>query len=270
MIKLLLTLISLLRIIKNSSWKNRKIIPIADNDIKLRVLGNGKSLIETSLSNDCTVEYMVVNRHVLADNYVEIKPKYYVLADPYFFDHPEGKKILQKINEKTTWQMTLFIPYNRKIDFTKWFDNSLITVIPYNNSPFNGYKYIAYQLYNKKLAMPVVQNVLVACIMLGIYMKFSRIELYGVEHNWLKNLYVGDDNLVYLLNEHFYDKEKVLPRPQKDIQNLDEYPLYRNISDYARMFQSYWEISKYIKETGITTKIINCTKGSFIDAFERE
>ena len=32
--------------------------------------------------------------------------------------------------------------------------------------------------------MPVVQNVLVASIMLGILFKYSNIELYGVEHTW--------------------------------------------------------------------------------------
>lgn len=269
MLQLLLTIKSYLRILRFSSWKCRKLIPLADNDTTLKILGNGKSLVEIDLSTKDKVEYMVVNRHVLADNYVEIKPQYYVLADPFFFTHPDGKNILKEIDEKTSWDMTLFVPYNRKAQYAGWFRNTKISVKSYNATSFNGFTRIAYKLYDKKLAMPAVQNVLVACIMLGIYMKFRRVELYGVEHNWLKNLYVGDDNLVYLLNEHFYDKEKVLPRPQKEIQNLDEYPLYLNILHYSKMFQSYWEISQYVKETGITTKIINCTKGSYIDAFER-
>lgn len=238
---------------------------------KLRILGNGKSLNDFSLSDNELIDYMVVNRHVLADNYIDLKPLFYVLADPHFFTHEEGIGIMQHINDKTSWDMTLFVPYSRKNneESCNVFKNNRISVKTYNALPFLGYDSIAYTLYNYQLAMPVVQNVLVAAIMLGLQMKYDTIELYGVEHNWLNHLYVGDDNLVYLLNEHFYDRQVVKPKPQKDIQHMEEYPLYLNITHYARMFQSYWEINKYVKIEGLETKIINKTKHSFIDAFER-
>ena len=147
---------------------------------------------------------------------------------------------------------------------------SNIHVVFYNSNTVDKSSYFSSFAYKHQLGMPKMQNVMVASIMLGLLMKYSVIELYGVEHNWLPNLYVGEDNLVYLKNEHFYDKDNVKPKPQKDIQHLDEYPLYLNIQHYARMFQSYWEIKKYVESNNIKTEIINMTKGSFIDAFKRK
>lgn len=260
--------IDFLHILYSSKFFNKKYFPIVDDNLCLKILGNGKSLTDVSLDENANVDYLVVNRHVLADNYSIIKPKYYVLADPHFFSHPEGLSILQKIYSITKWKMTIFIPYGAEKSL-KNYSNNLIDVVFYNttsyaeNAPFSAY------FYSHQLAMPCVQNVIVAAIMIGILKKYQRIELYGVEHDWLKNLYVGEDNLVYLLNSHFYDKNVQKPKPQKDIQHLDEYPLYRNIMDYARMFESYWEIKQYLKHTHSNIKVINKTKNSYIDAFER-
>ena len=271
MLKLFFTIEDLLRIILHANYQSRKIIGTPGCNRKLRILGNGKSLNDESLADNTNVDYMVVNRHVLADNYQTIKPRYYVFADPFFFNNPKGVDILRQINEFTSWPMTVMIPYSRGIkkEYSQLFSNSNIILKTYNIFPFQGYTSIAYWCYDHQLAMPVAQNVIVGAIMMGISMKYHTIELYGVEHDWLRHLYVGDDNLVYLENDHFYDKEKVKPLPQKEIQHLDEYPLYMNIGHYARMFQSYWEIKKYINDRKIATRIINMTKHSFIDAFER-
>jgi hypothetical protein len=271
MLKLYFSIKDLLRILLRANYQSRKNIGTPGCNRKLRILGNGKSLNDESLVDNSAVDYMVVNRHVLADNYQTIKPRYYVFADPFFFNNPKGVDILRQINELTSWPMTVMIPYSRGIkkEYSQFFSNSNIILKTYNMFSFQGYTSIAYWCYDHQLAMPVAQNVIVGAIMMGISMKYHTIELYGVEHDWLRHLYVGDDNLVYLENDHFYDKEKVKPLPQKEIQHLDEYPLYMNIGHYARMFQSYWEIKKYINDRKIATRIINMTKHSFIDAFER-
>ena len=271
MLKLYFTFRDLVRIIIRADIYSKKKIGTPGKGRVLRILGNGKSLNNTSINKADNVDYMVVNRHVLADNYLDIKPRYYVLADPHFFTHEEGLEVMRRIDNSTCWDMSVFIPFRRRksVHWNKEFKNERISLKTYNAFFFFGYEKIAYFLYEKQLAMPMVQNVLVAAIMLGIQMNYDVIELYGVEHNWLKNIYVGEDNLVYLLNEHFYDKEKVSPLPQKTIQHKEEYPLYLNISHYARMFQSYWEIKNYLKRRNLNSRIINKTKDSYIDAFER-
>ena len=222
------TIIGMLRIIKHRNYFSKKqFVKVSSNRV-LRILGNGKSLNDVSLTEDDTVDYMVVNRHVLGDNYSIIKPTYYVLADPHFFHHPEGLSIIKVINEKTIWPMTLCVVYTKKVKhvINQIVDNSNIKVVYYNSTQFDGYDGMKYCLYDSQLAMPVVQNVLVASIMIGLLMNYMRIELYGVEHSWTKYLFVDENNVVYLENPHFFDKGKIDAQPVKDIQHKKEYPIY--------------------------------------------
>jgi hypothetical protein len=271
--KLFATVIDLLKILIKSNFSSKsQLIASRTNVNTLRILGNGKSLKDVNLDLDGNIEYMVVNRHVLGDNYTIIKPRYYVLADPHFFSHEEGKSVVTAINENTTWEMVLCVPYAKSSlsSVSNQIKNPLIKVVYYNATPFRGLNSIKYKLYTKQLAMPIVQNVMVACIMLGITMNFDIIELYGVEHSWTKYLFVDDKNVVYLENPHFFDKQKVEAKPLTEIQHTDEYPFYTILEQYSRMFKSYWEIKTYLKNTHIPIKVYNCCRGSFIDAFERK
>ena len=107
--------LDVMRILKNRNYFSKKRIKGLSANRKLRILGNGSSLNNVNFDNEGLEDYMVVNRHVLSDNYVLVKPLYYVLADPHFFHHSEGLEILQKINEKTNWRMTLCIPFSREV-----------------------------------------------------------------------------------------------------------------------------------------------------------
>ena len=250
---------------------NYKRIPISES-LTLRILGNGSSLNDSLIyDSDSNVEYAVVNRHVLADNYCEIRPKYYILTDSHFFQHPEGLAILDQIMKKTKWEMYIFLPITKGTREIAKKTSSCpnIKFVFYNKTRIDQSFFLSNFCYKYQLGMPVPQNVIVAAIMLGIAMNYKTIELYGVEHSWLSSLYVGEDNLVYLRNSHFYDKEPVKPKPQREIQHLDEYPLYQNLLDYARMFQSYWEIKTFLEQSNTNIRVINKTPNSFIDAFER-
>lgn len=150
--------------------------------------------------------------------------------------------------------MTLCVPYSREVkrQILITITNGNINLLYYNaTNLLCDFKFVKYFCYKWQLAMPVVQNVLVASIMLGILFKYSNIELYGVEHTWTKYLFVDKDNIVYLENPHFFDKEKVVAKPVKEIQHTEEYPFYLILKNYARMFESYWEIKKYISDCHI-------------------
>lgn len=269
--KIFYTIIGVLEIIKQGNYFSIKQFNQVPKNRILRILGNGKSLNEVQLSNNENIDYLVVNRHVLSDNYLEIKPGAYVLADPHFFLHPEGLKVLELINKRTSWPLKLYFPYYRGFikKINNIITNPLITIIQYNYHSIQGYSTFLNFCYNHQLSMPVVQNVLVASIMIGILKDYKRIELYGVEHTWTKYLFVDEHNIVYLKNPHFFDKEKVEAKALKDIQHTKEYPFFLILKNYSRMFESYWEIKEYLKRTKKNNKIINCTKDSFIDAFER-
>jgi hypothetical protein len=236
----------------------------------LRICGNGKSLSNSNFDLDKqNVIYMVLNRHVLSDSYTTIKPRHYVLTDPHFFSYEEGINILLQIEEKTVWNMKLYIPFSKKtkkIIANIFNNNQYVKICYYNNLYFEGYKKIRFFLYNINLAMPRAQNVLAASIYIAICQGFRNIELYGVEHSWTKHLFVNELNKVCLFNPHFYDEEESIAKTWKEIHH-EEATFFQALQMYALMFESYHFLREYadIKDC----KIINCTKDSFIDAFEK-
>ena len=121
--------------------------------------------------------------------------------------------------------------------------------------------------YNQNLAMPNVQNVLVAAIYLGIYLGYQTIELYGVEHSWTKNLYVNNENYVCINDNHFFDKDKIQDTYMLNVDGSHT-KFHEVLREYADMFESYWELHKIAAEH--QCRIVNMTPGSFIDAFERQ
>jgi hypothetical protein len=264
--------LSILRILKDSDFfAHNKLGEFHNHKSHLiRILGNGSSLNETIGSFTDKYDYMVVNRHVLSFSYTEIKPKYYVLADPHFFNHEEGLDIFQKIKDNTYWSMTLLIRFsneNKKFIKTFFKDNKNITVLFFNATPFNGFKSAKYFFYRHGLAIPLVQNVMVAAIYVAIRLKYQNIELYGVEHSWTKHLSVNADNKVCLKNPHFYDKNNAKVQTWTDIQHEDAH-LCDVLRMYANMFESYLDLAAFAKIQN--ANILNCTKDSFIDAFERK
>lgn len=270
--ELYFSIVDSLRIVRHRNYFSKRQFKHNTQKNELRILGNGNSLNHEDLFKDeRNVDYMVVNRHILSDSYVKIKPLYYVLADPFFFTNSSGIEILKLINDLTLWKMYLCInvSMHEKKKFKSLITNQHISLVFYNSSCFRGFMFMRNFLYSQQLAMPCVQNVLVASIMLGLQCQYRKIELYGVEHNWTQNLFVGEDNIVYLRNPHFFDKKNVEAQPIKDIQLTESYPLYLILSQYARMFQSYNEIAHYVQEKKIRTEIVNMCKGSFIDAFKR-
>lgn len=237
----------------------------------LRILGNGKSLSDKidAWSDRDENEYMVVNRHVLSDSYTLIKPRFYTLADSHFYLHEEGLSVLAQINTLTQWEMFLFVPYEpaaRKA-MAEIVLNPLIHICFYNSGTYKGFSCVRKWLYDKNLSMPVSQNVLVASLYISLYLGYSNIELYGVEHSWTRCLFVNENNEVCLENPHFFDKESAPPKTWKEIQHEDAH-IHNVLRMYAQMFDSYWEIKQIAQRRNAI--IINKTKDSFIDAFPKK
>lgn len=262
---------SIAQTIFKSNHKLRNKLNAAPHQRKLRILGNGKSL-NTNLNDFDSKEtdYMVVNRHILSESYIIIKPRYYVLVDPHFFTSTEGSQLLDKIIETTTWKMDLYVPYRRNKSEelnNKLGDKKHITLHNFNTTSIVGLESLRFYLYNRNLCIPSTQNVLCAAIYIGICQQYKDIELYGVEHSWLKCLSVNDNNEVCLENPHFFDAKKAEVKTWYEIQHEHKY-LYEVLNTYSKMFKGYVELEKYARTKNTT--IYNCTKDSFIDAFERK
>ena len=260
----------LLKIILFSNFKSkRQLLNISERkqNTKIRILGNGNSLKQGGFI-DRAYDYMVLNDYFLSESYYEVKPLYYLVADPYYFYTEEGINKIKDITLITNWEMYLFVPYIKgKNSFFKKMETDYVKICLYNSSPFESFISIKQFFFDKMLAMPIVQNVLVGGIMVSIWLGYKTIELYGVEHSWLGLLSVDKDNNVLIQDKHFYDKKEV---SKTVFKGLDGKPwkLHEVLYAYGRMFKSYWEINDYIK--GKNINIINKSPNSFIDAFKKD
>jgi hypothetical protein len=144
--------------------------------------------------------------------------------------------------------------------------NPHLHIIPYYDYTFEGFKSIRYWLFRRGLAMPKPQNVLVPSIFNSINMGYKEIRIYGADHSWTESIRVDDENKVCLTDPHFYDKKKVNMRPWLKCSG-EHYLMHEILRDLAWMFESYHVLRDYAEHCGC--RIVNCTRNSYIDAFEK-
>lgn len=235
----------------------------------LCILGNGDSLREALGHFDGSCDYMVLNGMINSPSYKELKPKYYALADPGFFHANQafdGLAVTRSIMENTEWPMTLFVPWKHTKDVSWLKSSTNVTVVQANESYYFGPEEYRQYCYDHNLAMPNVENILVACLYIGMCLGYKEIQLFGFEHSWTKSLYVNDANFICLHDSHFYDSADL----QDEIQykgNGQPFKMHEILRMYADMFAAYWEIQKLAKRWDVS--IVNHSPNSFIDAFEK-
>lgn len=241
---------------------------------RLIIMGNGPSLRETiaehaSILRDSRT--LAVNFAANSEAFRDIMPDLYVLADPHFFrteadglsSDPNVRRLWENI-AATSWKMTLYVPCKAKIPVSIE-KNADISIRRYNLTPGEGLKAIVHTLYRKGLAMPRPRNVLIASIMIALREGYRDICIVGADHTWSRELWVDDRNRVISVQKHFYkDNDKEFERVAQEYAG---YHLHDILNSLTIAFRSYHQIAEYADEIG--AKIVNCTPGSFIDAFPR-
>lgn len=255
-----------------------------DSDI-LIVIGNGPSLkktleknVETLKSLDC----IVVNHFCESEYYKELKPKYYLLADPAFFGKIDNysdylkkkiRKFIVTIVNETFWDLNLIIP-NSAIG-SEFIERCKANkyIHPYYYNPFDICYYDEsekFELWNKNLIAPPMRNCLNTCLWFSIFLKFKYVYLIGADSNWLDLIHVDQsNNSVYTMYEHFYDKPKKLPLYYDDLKpELGTMKLYEFLEQHSKTMKIYWDLYEYSVYNNV--KIYNSSEYSLIDAFERK
>lgn len=236
------------------------------------VLGNGPSLKDTITHIRGISEgkdFFCVNTFYRMDEFWEFKPKYYIWIDPLLFDTTEKAKIIQEealgVFQKVDWDMSLIIPYfHRNSSITKEIAKTKVKIVYVNTTPVNkGGKRLRHLLYDKQLAMPKTQTVLNSALYLTVLLRYNKVYLFGADHSWLKDLYVDDENYVCFGQRHAYDKDGKTTVTRKKLHTMASL-----LRDFSNMFESHMLIQEYATAKGVS--IVNCTKGSFIDAYPRE
>lgn len=277
---LTLTCLSILKIILLSKIFIKRVKPSPDQTKDCVILGNGPSLnlsLKQSNSFFKGKDLFAVNFFWKTQHFEILKPRYYlILSTSYWAEglidqNDEGRKeTFRQIAAITTWEMTLFVPAIaiKKTAWRKELDqNKNIKIAYLNITPIEGFQNFCFYTFKKNWGMPRPHNVLIANIKVAIELKYENVYLLGADHSWMKEIFVTDDNRVYLTQKHFYDEQTA----KADVMYYGTQNESRNIAQvlekFVHSFNSYYLLHDYANKSGV--KIFNATKGSFIDAFQR-
>lgn len=236
----------------------------------LVILGNGPSLgknLEEDMEFLAEADTIAVNFFANSPEFRRVRPKYYVLADPHFFDKaltdPNVGRLIENLNS-IDFPMTLYIPSAARFKKSLFTNPNLVTGM-FSFTAVEGFGWLEDMALRNTWGMPRPRNVLIPSIMLGIWLGYKEIYILGADHSWLKTLSVNDRNEVVSIQPHFYkDDEKELKRVKEEYVR---HPLHEVLESMMIAFRSYHRIRRYADRIGV--RIFNATLGSMIDAFER-
>ena len=252
--------------------KSRKstILKVASDEDSIIIMGHGPSLndaIVNSFDKLTTIPTLAVNFAANAPQFTQLRPRYYVLADPHFFvatDDVNVKKLMANMSS-IDWKMTLFVPFEaKKRGFA--INNENIKVEYFNFIAVEGFEWIENWAYASGRGMPRPRNVLIPSIMIAMKLGYGNIYVIGADHSWTKTLSVNERNEVVSIQPHFYKEDE---QEQKRIKvDYLKYPLHQIIYSFYVAFKAYHKIQRYALHRGV--KVYNSTPESFIDAFPRK
>lgn len=262
---------SLVKVMLQSRPSTVSFAPAALEGKPLIIMGNGPSLADVirtygrQLAGSVT---MALNFAANAGEFTEIRPDFYLIADPHFFEgrenDPNVGRLFSRLNSEVSWPMTLYVPVGHT-PYSLGITNGFITVETFNFVGAEGFGRFERALYDRGLAMPRPRNVLVPAIMTAIRAGFHDIYLAGADHGWLTTLSVNDENEVVSIQPHFYkDNDEEKKRVTSVYRNVR---LHDILLSFHLAFKSYHSVEAYAR--GLDCRIYNSTPGSFIDAFAR-
>lgn len=239
---------------------------------KVIILGNGPSLKDTLAQFGDVIKNtpsVAVNFMANTPQFFEIRPDYYVLADPLFFNSDSGDNFVNLWNNlsKVSWPLTLCVPANHLKKARKMLvgTNAHIKFATFNFIGFEGFEWAEQTAFRSGLAMPRPRNVLIPAIMTALKAGYRNVYVAGADHSWTETLRVDDSNHVVSVQPHFYsDSKSELKRSATQYMNIK---LHEILLSFHIAFKSYHTLRRYADKIG--AKIINITPDSFIDAFER-
>ena len=243
---------------------------VAGSDDSIIIMGNGPSLNDTIANHFKTLTStptLAVNFAANAPQFIDLKPRYYVLADPHFFvakDNVNVAKLMDNLS-KVDWSMTLFVPFEaKKQGFSIQNDN--VKIEYFNFLAVEGFKWLENWAYSSGRGMPRPRNVLIPSIMIAMKLGYGNVYITGADHSWTKTLSVNERNEVVSIQPHFYKEDE---NEEKRIKvDYLKYPLHQIVHSFYVAFKAYHDIQRYALNRGVN--IYNATPESFIDAFPRK
>lgn len=232
----------------------------------LIILGNGPGLRGALDSERAALDaspLMAVNFFANTPEFRELRPEFYVLADPHFFAKKDDPNVCRLLRELAAvdWPMTLFIPFGAPAP-----EGSALRIERYPLTAAVGAEWLEDAAYDARRGMPRPRNVLIPSIMIGAWLGFREIYLAGADHSWPRTVSVNERNEVVSVQPHFYKEDgRELERIRETYLGVR---LHELLESWRIAFRSYHRIQRWASKRGI--RIYNSTPGSFIDAFARK
>lgn len=273
---------SILKVIFMSSFFTKKVPSSSLKRKPIVILGNGpsfKGTIDKYENLLVRMETLGVNGMVITEDFLKLKPVYYVLAANTYFQKDEdiseiyiemNNATYNALEKKVDWQMTLFVPVlakksNRMQELIS--KNKCINVIYYNSTPIEGLKSINNFLFGLRLGMPRPHNVIIPSLMNLIWSGYKEIYIVGADHSWLAEITVNENNEALVHHKHFYDENESKPLKMQD-RISSARKLHEIVEKFYLSFRGYWELLPFAEKNDV--KIYNASEISMIDAFERK
>ena len=246
-------------------------------DENIVVMGNGPSLKKDILDYPETFKknhLAVVNHFCLSEFFFELKPKSYFLLDPDFFMDASDFKgnvgnTFAILTGDIQWEMDFYVPYKyrKSLLVQRLKENSRFKVHFVNYVPAKGgFPAINHWLYNRNLATPQCQNVLIFTLFVLTRKSTKNVFLFGAENDWHANVVVNKDNFLELHDRHLYTENKEI-KPIVLYTGNKRRTMVELLESSVKVFRAYMELEHYAGKRNV--RIYNCSRNSMIDAFER-
>ena len=249
---------------------------------RLAVLGNGPSLRDELPRLIARREWertdmMAVNFFALGDEFTIVRPQYYVLSDPQFFRRAgrseRVENLYRALGERVNWPMTLYVQYYNpeRFDYRAAVGaNPNIRIVPFHTLVFRGLRSVEFWCYRHGLGSGNFGTVVQNGEFIGLLLGYRQVDLYGVDHTLLDGLTVDDRNRLCRTQSHYYDSAPAAPEPifVNATDPPRPYTMHTYLAETAELFRGHEVLRDYARSIG--ARIVNRTRGSMIDAYERE
>lgn len=243
------------------------------------ILGNGPALgheLPQLLASGALRErdVMAVNYFALDERFETVRPAYYVLSDPMFFrDSAQRERVAElyrTLNARVTWPMHLYVQYYNpeRFDYRAALPNPLIRIIPFHTQIYRGFPGLNFRLFRRGLGSANYGTVVQVCEYIALLLGYRTVELYGVDHTLLDGLTVDDRNCLCRRDSHYYDTAPAAPQPIFQKVPPRPYTMAMYLAEVADLFRGHEILRDYAASLG--ARIVNRTRGSMIDAYERD
>ena len=242
------------------------------------ILGNGPSLAEDlprliERREHETKDVMAVNFFALDERFETVRPAYYVLSDPMFFRDSACRdrvaELYRVLDEKVTWPMNLYVQYYNpeRFDYRAALPNPNIRIVRFHTQLYRGFRGVEFWLFRRGLGSANFGTVVQVCEYVALLLGYKTLELYGVDHTLLDGLCVDEENRLCRADGHYYDAVPATPKPIFQKVPHRPYTMSVYLAEVAELFRGHEVLRDYAASLG--ARIINRTRGSMIDAYER-